>query len=923
MRKIVVISGIVVLIAAAAFLVFKYFPLQEEKPVIQTFSTKQNPAFKAVPAKSPLIIEIKNQNALFEAFKGNNEVLAELKGIPEIEKLYAGVGRFRDFVSSRSGIADLLETKSIIASLNLTGKNQLSTLFLVQLNNAEESGSATSIVSRDLGSEFSVTRRNYENTQIFNAKSDKANFFFACTNDIFMASEEFILVEDAIRQSNSQGLLDNRQFVAMYKTIEETALANIFINHLTFHQILAKLVAPEIRKNISRLAAYSNWTGVDLTCNAKEIRLDGYSVTKDSTDTYLNVFRHQDTDNLTITEAIPANASYFTTLKLKNTAGYLDDYETFLRAKGNFYPREMKLIDFKNKTETDPIKLIKEVGGNEFAGVYTNINKSNPEQNRFFVASLSNRSDARERLQKAVSEYASDARVSAETLKTTFKAGKGTHEIYELPLGNLGESLFGTVFSGINARYFTIYENYAVCGDNIGGLKSYIQSISSGKTMAADSVYQVKTKKDLPNPNFYVYAKIPKVFRLKEVLLRPEMSATVSESEDIIRKYALFSWQFAISGDMIKNRISIQYDPTAKEEPQTVWQLKLDGQLARAPKFVLNHKDLPNREIVVFDHKNNVSLVNKDGQVLWTVNIPDEVISEIHQIDLYHNNRLQYVFNTKNQLYIIDRTGAKVGKFPIVLKSIASNGVSVAEIGKNRDYRFLVAGQDRKIYAFDRDGKPVQKWDTEPTDAVVSNPVGYYQADGKDFFVAADNQRIYFFDRQGKLRDVQPAPFVRSSNQLYFLNGEKPRLATTDMAGKIHLIDFSGEAEVKETGKIDAGHRFSAADVDGNGEPEYLFTEGKKLSVFTAAGKKIFEKSFNEIITELPVTCNAGIQTKIGIVTGGDNKIYLLEPNGAISKGFPIDGNSGFAFGKFNDLNSWNNLITGGEGNMLNNYRIE
>lgn len=61
-----------------------------------------------------------------------------------------------------------------------------------------------------------------------------------------MASEDFILVEEAIRQSNSANLLNDREFTQVYKTIEETAIANIFINHQTISQVLAKLVAPEI-----------------------------------------------------------------------------------------------------------------------------------------------------------------------------------------------------------------------------------------------------------------------------------------------------------------------------------------------------------------------------------------------------------------------------------------------------------------------------------------------------------------------------------------------------------------------------------------------------------------------------------------------------------------------------------------------------
>lgn len=275
MRKIIVISGLVLLVAAAAILGIKYFPVRPDQPVIQTFSTKQNPAFKAVPRKSPLVIEVKNQEGLFNTMKGDSRLFAEFRGIQEFENLFAEISRFRDFVSSRSGISGLLKSKSVIISVNSSGKNQLANLFLVQLNDQNESGSVNEVVTRELGSAFSVTRRNYENTVIFNARSAGLSFYFACANDIFMASEDFILIEEAIRQTNSVNLLNNREFTEVYKTIEETALANIFINHLTIHQVLARIVSPEIRKTISQLASYSDWSELDLTVKPSELELEG------------------------------------------------------------------------------------------------------------------------------------------------------------------------------------------------------------------------------------------------------------------------------------------------------------------------------------------------------------------------------------------------------------------------------------------------------------------------------------------------------------------------------------------------------------------------------------------------------------------------------------------------------------------------
>ena len=925
MRKVIIISGIALLVAAAAFLTIKYFPRKVEKPVIQTFSTKQNPAFKAVPQKCPLMIEIKNTEGFSKELKGNHPIIAELKGIKEIDELFSSVGKFYDFAASHSGIKNLFIGKSVIVSINLTGKNQLTGLFLVQMNDKNESNSVTETVSSDLGSQYTITRKNYDNTTVFNARSAELDFFYACVNDIFMVSEDFILLEQAIRQTNSQSLLDNYEFTELYKTIDENAFANIFINHLTIHQLLAKFVSPEIRKTIGQLNSYSSWSELDLTLKPSELEMNGYSMTKDSSDNYLNIFRNQEAQKMTIEKAIPANASYFVALNLKNTSEYLDRYESYIKSNGNYYPREMSLMEFQKKTKTDAIRLFKEIGATQVAGVYTSINKSDPGQNRFFVSEIIDESDAKEKIAKTVSEFSNTNKGMADNLHTEFFiSNKNSFDIYRLPISNMAESLFGRAFSGISGNYFVLFHKYLIWGDNLPGLKSYLQSLASGKTLANDSIYKDYIKNGQQKANFNVYAKVPKVFRLKDVLLKSELSAKLSASEESIRKFTTFSWQLSSSGNMIKNRINLKYDPNLKEEPQAIWQLKLDAPLAQKPKLGLNHKDLPNREMIVCDKKNNIYLINKEGTILWTMNIPGEIISDIHQIDIYQTKRYQYLFNTKTQLYLIDRMGKNVRKFPVNLKSTASNGVSVAEFGKNREYRFFIAGEDKKIYAYDRDGILIPKWNFDVTESLVTKPICHYNLDGKDYIVFNDKQNTYFLDRQGKSRDIQTVAFNRSDNQMFFINEGNPRLISTDQSGKIHIQDFTGQEEIKEVGKFAADHRFAAADLDGNGSLEYLFAEGKKLTAFTSDGKKIFEKSFTNDISETPSVYNLapGI-TKIGMVTKGDNKIYLLDKKGAVTWGFPLTGNTSFVLEKFNDSNSYFNLLVGNEDGTVVNYKIE
>jgi hypothetical protein len=207
---------------------------------------------------------------------------------------------------------------------------------------------------------------------------------------------------------------------------------------------------------------------------------------------------------------------------------------------------------------------------------------------------------------------------------------------------------------------------------------------------------------------------------------------------------------------------------------------------------------------------------------------------------------------------------------------------------------------------------------------MITKPGMRVEVGDKDYLIFSDKQNTYFLDRQGKAREGQPAPFDRSANPLYFINDGNPRLISTDQLGRIHILDFAGEAEVKEVGKFGTAHRFVAEDLDGNGSPEYIFADEKKLTIFSTDGKKLGEHSFPDVISETPIVCamGAGI-TKIGVVIKGENKVYLLDKNGSVMRGFPLEGDTDFILGKFNDSNAWFNLIIGEQNNTLVNYRIE
>ena len=156
------------------------------------------------------------------------------------------------------------------------------------------------------------------------------------------------------------------------------------------------------------------------------------------------------------------------------------------------------------------------------------------------------------------------------------------------------------------------------------------------------------------------------------------------------------------------------------------------------------------------DTQNNLLQVTGSGRIRWSIPVPGPVLSEVHQLDFYSNGRLQYLFNTKDKLYLIDRDGNNVAPFPLNLPSPATNGVNVFDYDNNRRYRYFLAGEDKKIYAFDQNGKKLSGWNFDKTDDEVTTPVQHFRVDGKDYIVFKDKSTIYMQDRQGEKRISVP-----------------------------------------------------------------------------------------------------------------------------------------------------------------------
>ncbi|MDD4191437.1 MAG: hypothetical protein PHI28_08900 [Mangrovibacterium sp.] len=893
----------------------------------QTRAYTENSAFKAVPVKTPLVVEMTDVQTFLQKLEQKGPLTDILRSVSGLQAFHDDVDRLSALLAGSERLRAMLTKKPALAAFNPVGKDHIGCLLALSLENrAEKSEMIGFIRDYSKNEAGNLTKRVYDDVEIYRLRKGGEDYHFAESHGIFLFSRHALFVEEAVRQIPADNLLDQEQFKNLYNTISGSSDFNVFIDHEKIHQFLGKAASPSFRQPLQLFSRFAHRTELDVTIRETEVLGGGFSFLEPAGHHYLRVFQDQEADRFNLEKMIPSRISGFLCLNLSDFEKYQNGYAEFLKGKqGSYYRREASLKTLDGYFEKPFIPLFGKIAGKEFAMVFAPVTQNEPAANRIFIAGVKSQSMARELLLPMLERYAKARNVGMDKLQSAYQVrSEQTVTIYGFPVPDFPGLLMGETFSAVESNYFCFYENYLIFSDNSTALKSYLHDLGSSNTLANDVRFRKFNGQMASKSTFYFFLNFSRAFYLKNHYLNGIVSGVLQDHEEAIRKFYGFGWQFSAASGEFLNNLYLKYDPVPKEEPQAVWQTRLDSSIAIPPQLMVNHYDKQNKEVIVQDSKDDLYLINHEGVSLWKVKLPGKILSEIYQIDYYRNGKLQYLFNTRDQLHLIDRNGSTVARFPVKLRAPSTNGVAVIDYDNKRDYRYFVAAGDGKIDAYARDGKMLGGWKFEGTDGVVVNPVRYFRSGSKDFLVCADQAKTYILDRQGNTRLNTTDHFEHSGNDVYLAEGAAPALVTTDTEGRVHLQYLDGKSDIRDLGRFGKDHYFVAADLNGDKKTDYLVADGNQLAAFTDQGKKMFQRKFDSVITAIPGVYAVGSgNRKIGVVCGNENRIYLIDHKGELYPGFPLPGNTAFTAGSLTPGNTYFNLLTGTEDGSFLHYKVE
>lgn len=843
-------------------------------------SSKVN-LYNFVPTSSIAVAEINNLPKLIQQ-KDESHIITTFQHLPHFVEAQKTIAQF-----SAALPADELDTfyknRKFIISLNLSGADKFDFLIYTASNPAFERQ-----FSEGLSQKFKASQQAYAGETIYQFSDTHEHLFLASVKGLLLISINKNTVEEAIRQHNSSFSLEqDPDFLKLKNTSNTKDLVNLFINLKETPPLLKKLL-PQANSNI--LAQAGSWVELDWQSTPQQLFASGLLLNA-GTKYFTSVFKDINTHGQESAAIIPNGFGLWVNYNIGNVEQYYRQYTEYLQNQGQLSAHQ----DLLAKLPPQSAQKLNGIIDNEMG--YFQSGRTGETANSF--AYFRYRGSAEE-LSKTM-QYFSDS---------AYIEGYRGLIIKRLASQNLLPRVYGQLYKEFHFPYYTTVNDYVLLANNLAAMKVVLNDILANKTLSNSESYQ-RLLGQLPgSSHISVIASSPEFLSLVADVTpaaKKELEAH-SDSLSLIKWAAL---QIKATDDEAFTNLVLIHEPPVKEKVIRKWTTNLPAPLVGEPQFLQDHRN-GKYVIAVADENHILYLLDRDGNLLWKYALNEPIIGDIRQIDIYKNNKLQLVFNTASQLYVLDILGRNVEGFPVKLSAEATAPVGVFNYDQARNYR-LVVPAGPQLLNYNVQGESVKGWNFKKAESNIVSEPQHFSVAGKDIIVALSAKgKLYQLNRRGEERFVVEEKIEELKTSFYLKEGpslKESELLAGSNSGKMYVINPQG--------KVDAIYLDESKPADHliYFDDSYIFSHEDELAVKNE--ERPFSVSFEADIAVKPKAMILNNRFYVGAFSKGAEEIRVFNEEGQLLDGFPVFAQGPFDMGSLNRDGKMNLVTYSSDGTLI------
>ena len=819
-----------------------------------------------------------------------------------------------------------VDTSSYVMAIRVEGKQSIRFLYVLNRSGLFSRGDVHAFLQKMFAG-LQVKERKYNNQKIYLASRGKDEVCYAIVGGMVLVSNSELYVEDAVNQLGHSGE-DEKDGAPRFKNVNRYFSAgaglNVFLNTTCFSDLLPLLLQKDFIAKQTNIAKWFKWGALDGDIKPNGVSFNGFVHYDGLKAAFPIAFKGQVPQDSKLDAVIPADVKCVSILALNDVKNYLASLESYRYGAGqieNVRKRKQEFARlFGDKLEEEWQALLK----GEWGKGTLSYDASRKQEEGIVVVHVKAGSLAGGLLEKMLKSYASKSGISETSLYRSFALDKDKKVSYfKMPVPDFAGVMWGYVLGGIATNYVLVEDNYVVFASSEKGLQSFASDYMRRLSVRDQEWYQKLRTKLSSKFNWMYLSEMVSMLPYYEQVTKGALRELLERNKEGMEAFSSLGLQWGCEGDMLYHTLFLSTEEVEQKQAQIMWQTRLDARMSMKPAIVVNH-NTGERELFVQDEGNTIYLINDVGRILWKLSIDGKINSEVYQVDMFKNGKLQYLFSTPGHLYLIDRNGNYLPRFPLAFKSPCERGISVADYENNKNYRVFAPGADHHVYLYEVSGNFVKGWDVPKSDNDIVSKIYHFRVEGKDYLVYADRYRLYILDRKGKERVKVSTLLNLSANTSLYLtkqNGQM-KMAFMDANGEIVLVNFRGQVERIRGEEMIGGGMFNVEDVNNDGQDEFIYTLKNRIVVMDNKGKLLFEKHWEDSELDFPYIYRFSARdSRIGIMDGKGERLFLLDMK-EVSKGFPIRGNSPFSIAFGDNGSAGFYLFAGSDGTHLLKYRV-
>jgi hypothetical protein len=892
MRRIPVIP-VVLTLTTLLIIVGVYLVLQDfQKKAIQTSADP----FLWISADAEMIFHFRQPALLRESLLQTGPLEKDFDSIVGLRGATEFVYKLDSLINTNMDIFALWSTSQIVMEVNPTSDSlQMGFTMQITMPSSADALLIGQFMRESVFSNRSINEgvQNSENIYVVSAGNAPTVYYYVLRNNaLIVTTRADMLGLRDMEQQTTKSIISNHHFASI-RAVAGRFSDNLYVKAKTLCNWLPDSLQHYLPFNIpcKNMADWQLW---DLSYHSGGVYLSGFAQSDIYGESFIDNLSGQQKVVSNFAEYIPVNPAFFVWIGLSDKENFSRMFKDWLEINETENPLENHLEIYADSLGMNPDSL-PDIWNGEIAWVKPSNPTAQLSEDGVLLLGTQNREllfDDQE-FQMVITDVSMMVENDSLYVPQIFKV--------DIP------GLFPVLTHGLVKKNFEyiayLDENYLIAGRTSEYLIAYLEAIKFGRHFTKSEDY-VQITESMPEGQslLFYHSGIHHSSKEKSTTAFTDSVAAVdslqiSEIRNERKDFRSFALQILpSSGNKVFSNAMWLHRTEYDLSNPLVWEISLNAPILKGPFKVFNHND-GFTEFIMQDVSNILYLVDIDGNIIWRKELSGPIMSEISQVDVYKNERYQFLFNTRNYLHLIDRNGEYVRGYPMRLPNPASAGISVFDYDNNKNYRILFPAENRMVYNYNIRREQVAGWKFKQSENIIKHALQHFRLDDKDYLVTIDTTgKVNILDRTGMQRIKTRRPLFASHKVFAHAPAEaKPHFIVAGINGTINQVFTDGIVHDFIPDTISEDYRFTYQSFTHNNEKDLVFLHDGNLTTYNIASRMIFSLPLSrELEGLLKIMEISGFGRFAAITDKANSRLFLVNSEGKIPFQFPLEGDTTF-----------------------------